>query len=67
MIAGGLSEYPLLVELLGVEAHRIHRKHQLEEKLGTNSYEDSDLVCATRKGTPLDAQNIVKPPLQAIP
>jgi integrase len=43
----------------GVEALRIHRKHQLREKLGASSYEDADLVFATRKGTPLDAQNLV--------
>jgi integrase len=42
-----------------LEALRIHRKHQLEEKLRVGSYEDSDLVFATGKGTPLDAQNIV--------
>jgi integrase len=43
-----------------LEALRIHRKHQLEEKkLRATSYEDFDLVFATGKGTPLDAQNIV--------
>ena len=42
-----------------VEALRTHRKHQLEEKLRASSYEDFDLVFATNKGTPLDAQNIV--------
>jgi len=42
-----------------LEALRSHRKRQLEEKLRANSYEDSDLVFATRKGTPLDAQNVV--------
>ena len=37
-----------------------HRKDQLEEKLGAGgSYEDSGLVFATVKGTPLDAQNVV--------
>ena len=37
-----------------------HRKRQLEEKLGVGgSYEDSGLVFATAKGTPLDAQNVV--------
>ena len=42
------------------EALRRHRKHQLEEKmLRARSYKDSDLVFATGKGTPLDAQNIV--------
>ena len=35
------------------------RKQQLEEMLGASSYEESDLVFATRKGTPLDAQNVV--------
>ncbi len=33
--------------------------HQLEEKLGPSSYEEPDLVFATRKDTPLDPQNIV--------
>jgi integrase len=42
-----------------LEALRSHRKRQLEEKLRASLYEDSDLVFATRKGTPLDAQNIV--------
>jgi len=42
-----------------VEALRSRRRRQLEEKLGTPSYEDSGLVFATGKGTPLDAQNIV--------
>ena len=42
-----------------LEALRIHRKNQLEEKLGARSYEDSGLIFATGKGTPLDAQNIV--------
>ena len=37
-----------------------HRKRQLEEKLEAGgSYEDSGLVFATAKGTPLDAQNVV--------
>jgi integrase len=37
-----------------------HRKRQLEEKLGAGgSYEDSGLIFATAKGTPLDAQNVV--------
>jgi integrase len=44
------------------------RKHQLEEKLGASSYEESDLVFATRKGTPLDTQNMInrhfEPPLK---
>ena len=42
-----------------LEALRSHRKRQLEEKLVASSYEESDLVFATGKGTPLDAQNIV--------
>ncbi len=42
-----------------IEALRTHRKRQLEEKLKAGSYEDSDVVFATGKGTPLDAQNIV--------
>jgi integrase len=42
-----------------LEALRTHRKNQLEEKLGARSYEDSGLIFATGKGTPLDAQNIV--------
>jgi integrase len=33
--------------------------HQAEEKLRVTAYEDSELVFATRKGTPQDAQNIV--------
>ena len=41
------------------EALRTHRKRQLEEKLRASSYKASDLVFATRKGTPLEAQNIV--------
>jgi integrase len=43
-----------------VAALRGHRKRQLEEKFGAGgSYEDSGLVFATSKGTPLDAQNVV--------
>jgi integrase len=42
-----------------VEALRSHRERQLEEKLRASSYKGSDLVFATAKGTPLDAQNIV--------
>ena len=42
-----------------LEALRTHRQHQLEEKSRVSSYEDTDLVFATGKGTPLDAQNIV--------
>jgi integrase len=43
-----------------VEALRSHRKGQIEEQLraGENR-QDSGLVFASRKGTPLDAQNIV--------
>ena len=43
-----------------LEALRSHRKRQLEEeKLKASSHKDSDVVFATGKGTPLDAQNIV--------
>ena len=42
-----------------LEALRSYRKLQLEEKLKARSYEGSDLVFATGKGTPQDAQNIV--------
>jgi integrase len=42
-----------------VEALRRHRKAQLEGKLRVTDYEDSGLVFATGKGTPLDAQNII--------
>ena len=45
--------------LRAVEALRIHRTRQLEEKLRAAHYDDSGLVFATGKGTPLDAQNIV--------
>jgi integrase len=42
------------------EALRRHRKHQLEEKmLRASRFKDSNLIFATGKGTPLDAQNIV--------
>lgn len=43
-----------------VEVRRIHRKVQLEEshKVGAN-WQDYDLVFASSKGTPLNAQNIV--------
>jgi hypothetical protein len=44
-----------------VEALRSHRERQLEERrlgLGGNR-QDNGLVFASRKGTPLDAQNIV--------
>jgi len=42
-----------------VEALRSHRHTQVEEKLRVTGYEDSGLVFATGKGTPLDAQNII--------
>ena len=42
-----------------LETLRKHRKRQLEEKLRATDYEDSRLVFASGKGTPLDAQNIV--------
>jgi integrase len=41
-----------------VEALRSHRKRQLEQRVQATHYEDSGLVFATGKGTPLDAQNI---------
>jgi integrase len=41
-----------------VSALKSHRKRQLEEKLRVADYEDSGLVFASRKGTPLDAQNM---------
>lgn len=37
----------------------LHSKRQAEEKLRAADYEDSGLIFATRKGTPLDAQNVV--------
>jgi len=43
-----------------LEALRIHRKRQLEEQLRAGGkWQDYGLVFASRKGTPLDAQNIV--------
>ena len=52
-----------------VEAFRSHRKRQLEERVQATRYEDSGLVFATGKGTPLDAQNVIsrhfKPLLRA--
>jgi len=42
-----------------LEALRTHRKSQLGEKFKAGSYQDSALVFAMGKGTPLDAQNIV--------
>jgi hypothetical protein len=58
--------------LRALTALKRHRKRQLEEKLGAGgSYEDSGLVFATAKGTPLDAQNVVnrhfKPLLRRAP
>jgi integrase len=43
-----------------LEALRSHRKHQLEGRVraGAN-WQENDLVFASSKGTPLDAQNIV--------
>ena len=37
----------------------MHSKRQAEEKLRATDYEGSGLIFATRKGTPLDAQNVV--------
>jgi hypothetical protein len=42
-----------------INALRSHRKRQVEEKLRAGDYEDSGLVFASGKGTPLEAQNIV--------
>jgi len=43
-----------------LKALKIHRKRQLEEQLmSATNREDNDLVFTSRKGTPLDAQNIV--------
>ena len=43
-----------------VEALRSYRKRQLEEQLRAGGkWQDNGLVFASRKGTPLDAQNIV--------
>jgi integrase len=42
-----------------VEALRNQRKKQAEEQLRATDYEDSGLVFATGKGTPIDAQNII--------
>jgi integrase len=42
-----------------VSALKSHRKRQLEEKLVATCYHDEGLVFASRKGTPLDAQNVV--------
>jgi integrase len=42
-----------------VSTLKSHRKRQLEEKLRVADYEDSGLVFASSKGTPIDAQNVV--------
>ena len=42
-----------------VSALKSHRKRQAEEKLRVADYEDSGLVFASSKGTPIDAQNVV--------
>ncbi|WP_053057784.1 tyrosine-type recombinase/integrase [Rubrobacter aplysinae] len=42
-----------------VEALKLHRRRQAEERLIADSYGDQDLVFATTRGTPLDAQNVV--------
>src|SRR5215218_9685212 len=42
-----------------VSTLKSHRKRQLEEKLRVADYEDSGLVFASVKGTPIDAQNVV--------
>ena len=42
-----------------VSTLKSHRKRQLEEKLRVADYEDSGLVFASIKGTPIDAQNVV--------
>jgi integrase len=43
-----------------VEALKSYRKRQLEEQLRAGTkWQDNNLVFASRKGTPLDAQNIV--------
>lgn len=42
-----------------IEALRTHRKGQTEEILGASEYEDSGLVFASVKGTPLEGTNIV--------
>jgi hypothetical protein len=40
-------------------AQALRNTLELAQKLRVSSYEDLDLVFATGKGTPLDAQNIV--------
>jgi integrase len=43
-----------------LEALRIHRKRQIEEQLRAGAkWQENDLVFASYKGTPMDAQNIV--------
>src|SRR5215203_2663711 len=42
-----------------VSALKSHRKRQAEEKLRVADYEDSGMVFASSKGTPIDAQNVV--------
>jgi integrase len=43
-----------------LEALRSHRKRQIEEQLRAGTkWQDNDLVFASYKGTPMDAQNIV--------
>jgi integrase len=42
-----------------LEALRLHSKRQAEEKLRATEYEDSGLIFATRKSTPMDAQNVI--------
>ena len=45
---------------LAVSALREHRRHQLEDKLRAGLWwQDNDLVFASSKGTPLEAQNVV--------
>ncbi len=53
------GEGTALPGLRGVDHLGITVPDQAEEKLRVTAYEDSGLVFATRKGTPLDAQNIV--------
>ncbi len=44
-----------------LEALRSHRKRQLEEQLAAGAnWEDNGLIFSTKKGTPLDAQNVIK-------
>lgn len=59
----------LTIDLLlkTVETLRSHRKSQLEEKLMATGYDDSGLLFAAGKGTPLDAQNIVNHYFKPLP